>query len=85
MEVKNNIMSFNTDDEFTDFCLCKDAISGIDDKTGIMYYDYPFTDEYLQAVNNGLKFNILDYDSKVMKRGCVNRGIITKRIKNLNL
>lgn len=77
-------MEFRDDKEFTDFCLEKRAQVFTDPDTGLEYFDYPFTSEYLNAVSNGDHFRILDPGSRIMKRGCICRGIITKWIDNLS-
>lgn len=77
-----NIMYFDTDDEFTDFCLNSNpTIIATDTGT---FYDYDFTPMYNDAIANGVQFMINDDKSKVKKRGCVCRGLITKRVENLN-
>ena len=76
-------LHFDNDDAFTDFCLESKAVVLTNDDTGLQYFDYPFTEEYLDAVRDGDSFHIDDPDSKVMRRGCVCRGIITKWVDNL--
>lgn len=81
IEFKNTLF-FESDDEFIDFVLCQNPVVA-STESGIHYYDYPFTQEYEDAISAGKEFSILDYNSKVTKRGCVYRGIITKRVQNL--
>ena len=78
-----NVMVFDTDDEFTNFCLNSEPTLYNDSTTGIGYYDYEFTPSYIDAINSGKQFMIVETNSKIMKRGCVSRGIITKKVSNL--
>ena len=83
MKTENNKMYFVNDDEFTDFCLCKDYEVFHDDITNLDYYDFPYTYAYDDAVKNNMVFIIEDPNSKITKRGCVCRGFITKKVSNL--
>lgn len=82
---EDNVMIFSSDDEFINFCLCSDPIMSTKEINGKEYvmYDYGFTNNYNYALANNIMFRIDDENSKVMKRGAVNRGIITKKISNL--
>lgn len=85
IDKERNIITFDTDDEFTDYCMSSSPVSYYNETADMYYYDYPFTDEYINAVNAGTKFSIAAEDSKVVKRGAVCRGLITKPVKNLRL
>ena len=93
-----NIMHFKNDDEFYNFCVepaiiinkcgCKgncneSCCNECCDCPKRFYQDFPFTDEYVKAVNNGTHFMIDDEDSQIYKRGAVSYKSITKNVHNL--
>lgn len=75
------ILSFKDDEEFTNYCLKPDPIIRTNDVC--TYYDYEYSDNYLNDVENGVLFKIEDSNSKVKKRGVVCRKLITKPVQNL--
>lgn len=81
--MEDNVLVFENDDEFTQFCLEDNPTAYHDDMTGLDGFDYKFTDWYNDAVKEGKLFRILDPASKVKKHRCVNKGIITKPVENL--
>lgn len=82
-KLKDNRMFFKNDDEFINFCLKSDPTIYHNDEYNFRYFDYDFTDEYNNAINNGINFIINDPNSLVFKRKAVNKGLITKPIQNL--
>lgn len=77
-----DLMFFDNDDQFIDYCLSSSPTIFNDDD-GIPYYDYEFNKHYVDWVNSGKGFVIRDPKSLVFKRGCVYRGMITKPIRNV--
>ena len=83
METKGNYLIFDTDNEFTDFCLAQDAAGIIveDSKTGIMTVQFQqpwernYSDMYLQCLEEGKTFVIKEKDSAVCRRGCVSKRV----------
>lgn len=67
---KNGIMYFESDEEFTDFCVAPYAtIQRMSD--GTLYVDGDYSDEYKDCIKKGTKFIIKDEDSEVCERQCV--------------
>lgn len=61
---------FASDQEFEDFCVAPYAeIKEMDD--GLMYVSGKYSDEYLECLEDDVKFVIRDEDSVVYKRQCV--------------
>ena len=79
---KNKIIFFDNDDQFIDYCFKKTPSFYTSDK-GNSYYDYDYTDDYKHWISLGNGFVIKDPKSLVCKRGCVNRGVVTKAVDNL--
>lgn len=81
-----NIMYFDTDNDFYEFCVLPKLVpiqyTNIDGD--IAYYtDFNFTNAYQDAIKNGIKFVIKDEDSQIQKHGSVTYRTITKPIENL--
>lgn len=74
---KSNILFFENDDEFADFCIAPYAIVKISEK-GNPYYEGEFSEIYLKAIEEGKKFVIKDEDSKVYKRSSVSARVFAK-------
>lgn len=83
MKIENNVIIFDNDDEMTDYCISNNPVAFYDESINCYYYDYPFTSEYNDALNSGKTFKVNCENSKIMKRGCVCRGLITKKVENL--
>ena len=81
-----NIMYFDNDDEFYQFCVAPVVIPIASTKDGITSYsfDFDFTQGYKNALSNGKRFVIKDEDSQIYKRGAVTYRTITKPIQNLD-
>jgi len=78
-----NVMLFNNDNEFIDFCFSPNIKIFKPEGTNIDCYDYPLSDEYYEAIKNNTKFYINQTNSDVKKRKCVYRGLITKPVENI--
>lgn len=86
METKNNIIFFNDDNEFYQYCVVPELIpvQYIDNSGDTKFYtDFNFTPEYKNAINNGMTFIIKDENSNIFKHGSVSYRTITKDIQNL--
>lgn len=89
MRQEGNIIYFDNDQHFTDYCLKPERViipKKPEDKVPeyIMgYYDYEYTDEYLDAVKQGMQFVIEDKTSRIMHRGYVTKDIVSKKVSNL--
>jgi hypothetical protein len=70
MEIKDNIVFFESDDEFTDFCVAPFAKVKTDEN-GSSYYEGDYSDMYKEYLQQGLIFMIKDENSVVCKRQCV--------------
>lgn len=81
-EEKMKILLFETDDDFTSFCLKPDYVI-LTSEDGGVYSDIEFTDEYLKAVETGVKFCIKAEKSNIRKRGVVQKGVLSKPVENV--
>lgn len=78
----DNIICFKSDDECINFVLePKLTVYQTDD--GDLAAGINYTNDYLNALNAGKKFMILDENSVVYKRGCVWNRYATMPIDNL--
>lgn len=82
--MEDNKLYFANDDEFINFVLSSVPEMTLNTKVDKYVYDYPFTQNYYDALDRGCVFVITDPLSKVLKRGCVYRGLITKKVDNLH-
>ena len=69
MEIKDNIVFFESDEEFTDFCVAPYA--RLKDEDGVVYYKGEYSEMYKKYLQQGMIFMIKDEDSVVCKRQCV--------------
>lgn len=78
------ILYFNTDDEFQNFCILPYATLGLSEITGEPCQKINFTKEYMDAVAAGKRFKIRNEDSVIYKRGMITGpngiGIIVKNL-----
>lgn len=81
MERKNNIIYFESDDEFLDYCLDKRPI--IKEGKHCKYTDYEFTKLYYDELKNGTRFCIKDENSAIEKHGVITFRTISKKVDNL--
>lgn len=77
------IIVFDNDSDFEFYCLKPKYEINQSEISGTLYYDLAFTDTYIKDVKDGVMFCIDDPKSKVVKRGCVTRGVVSKRVDNL--
>lgn len=77
------IIVFDNDNDFEFYCLKPKYEINQSEVSGTLYYDLAFTDTYLNDVRDGVMFCIDDPKSKVVKRGCVTRGVVSKKVDNL--
>ena len=74
MEKIDDIIYFESDEEFTDFCVAPYAVIK-QSKKGGYYVAGEYSDEYLKCVEMGKKFVIKDEDSMVFERQCVSKRV----------
>ncbi len=74
MKIKGNIIYFESDDEFTDFCIAPNATIEYR-KDGSSRILNCYSDLYKENVKQGNSFVIRDENSKVYKRGCVSKHV----------
>jgi len=74
MEERNNTVYFESDDEFTDFCVALYAVVKQSEK-GTYYVEGEYSDEYLECIEKGMTFVIKDEDSVVFNRQCVSKRV----------
>ena len=74
MEESNNTIYFESDDEFTDFCVAPYVVVKQSEK-GTYYVEGDYSDEYLDCIEQGKTFIIKDEDSVVFKRQCVSKRV----------
>lgn len=77
------IIVFDNDNDFEFYCLKPKYEINQSEVSGTLYYDLAFTDTYLKDVRDGVMFCIDDPKSKVVKRGCVTRGVVSKKVDNM--
>jgi hypothetical protein len=70
MEIKDDIVFFESDDEFTNFCIAPIAQIKRSEK-GTLYCGGDYSDMYKTFVEEGKTFIIKDEDSQVYKHQCV--------------
>ena len=87
MNTKDNIIYFDSDNEFYDYCVVPELVpvQYIDSEGNERYYSsFNFSSEYNKAIDNGMRFVIKDEDSKIYQHGCVSYRTISKDIQNLD-
>ena len=77
------IIIFDNDEAFEQFALKPDYVLRTSAKSDMTYYDIEFSDEYLDAIKGDTHFYFSDRNSKVRKRGVVQRGVLSKRVENI--
>lgn len=85
---KQNIIYFDSDDEFYDYIVNPEMIicqTQRTDKYGnpVYYADWDFTKAYYDALQNKTVFIIKNEDSQIYKRGAVSYRTSTKPVQNL--
>lgn len=77
MEIKDDILFFESDDEFADVCIAPYAVVVIrEDGMPTICSDY--SDIYKRCIEEGKTFIIMDVDSKVYRRHCVCKRVPVK-------
>ena len=87
MTTKDNIIYFDNDNEFYEYCVVPELVpvQYIDSEGNEKYYsDFKLSSQYNNAINNGIRFIIKDEDSQIYKHGCVSYRTISKDIQNLD-
>lgn len=74
----SNVMCFESNEEFADFCVAPFAVVKRSEN-GTLYYEGEYSEVYKKCVEEGKTFIIKDENSQVFKRKCV-----TKRVPVLN-
>ena len=74
MEEVNNIIYFESDEEFTDFCIEPYAVIKKSGK-GSLYYEGEYSSKYKRCVEERKKFIIKNENSLVYKRQCVSKRV----------
>ena len=75
MEIIENIIAFESDEEFENFCIAPyGVIVYINDGT-ISTWEGVYTDQYKDAIQKGMTFIIKDEDSVVFERKCVSKRV----------
>lgn len=85
-KIKSNIIYFNSDDEFYQFCVVpKLVVMETTDENGNVshYTTFDFSYAYKKALADGNMFVIKDEDSNIFKNGCVSYRTITRPVSNL--
>jgi hypothetical protein len=75
METRGNIIYFESDNEFTDFCLAPYGVVVHPENSSSPYWTGVYSDEYKEAINEGMIFVIKDEDSVVFKHKCVTKRV----------
>jgi hypothetical protein len=86
MNTVGNIIYFDNDNEFYEFCVTpKLFVTPFIDRLGNenYYTDFSLSNQYNESINNGIKFVIKDKNSQIYKRKKVSYRTITKDIQNL--
>jgi len=77
IENENNIIFFESDDEFTDFCIAPYAVvKRLSD--GTPFVEGQYSDMYKKYIEQGKTFIIKDENSQVYKRQCVTKRVPVK-------
>ena len=73
------IIPFESDEEFTDFCVAPYAYIERNDN-GVFYTHGDYSDEYKQCIEQGKRFVIKDEDSVVFERKQVSKRVPVKSL-----
>ena len=77
MTEEKNIVFFESDDEFTDFCIAPYAVVKRS-ADGTLSVEGQYSDMYKKYIEEGKTFIIKDEDSKVYKHQCVSKRVPVK-------
>ena len=78
MEALGNIILFESDEEFTDFCLEPYGQTIKSEKEELVYTGV-YSEKYKKCISEGIKFLIKDKDSIVPERNCVSKRVPIER------
>lgn len=67
-------MYFESDEEFTDFCVAPFAVVKRSEN-GTLYYEGGYSENYKKCIKEGKTFIIKDENSLVYKRQCVTKHV----------
>lgn len=81
----DNIIYFDSDEDFYKFCVVPELITIECDIDGVKhyYYDFDFSYLYKDAIKQGKHFIIKDENSSIFKNKTISYRTITKPIQNL--
>lgn len=82
MEYIDNIIFFDTDEEFEVFAIKPEYVYKTI-RNGVSTYDLDYTDCYNDAITNNKQFCFRNTDSKIAKRNAVSINAVTKPISNI--
>lgn len=82
METVDNIIFFDTDEEFEMFAIKPEFVYRTI-RNGMTTYDLDYTDGYNDAVGSNKQFCFRNTDSKIAKRNAVSVNAVTKPISNI--
>ena len=74
MEIKKNIISFDSDKEIEDFCIASYAAVKRS-ANGTLFVEGQYSDMYKKYIEEGKTFIIKDEDSRVYKHQCVSKRV----------
>jgi hypothetical protein len=77
MEKIDNIIYFESDDEFTDFCIAPYAVVKRSSE-GTLFVEGQYSDMYKKYIEEGKTFIIKDEDSQVFKHQCISKRVPVK-------
>lgn len=87
MNTIDNIIYFDSDNEFYEYCVIPELIPiQYTDGEGVerYYTDFNLSPQYNDAIKNNMRFVIKDENSQIYKHGAVSYRTITKDIQNLD-
>jgi len=79
---EDKIIIFNDDDEFFTFVVNPNLIVK-KNPLGILYHTWDYTDDYKNAILNGMYFKILDPKSRMKYRNNITYKLVPKKIQNI--
>ena len=77
MTEEKNIVFFESDDEFTDFCIAPYAVVKRS-ADGTLSVEGQYSDMYKKYIEEGKTFIIKDEDSQVFKHQCISKRVPVK-------
>lgn len=80
-----NMIFFDSDDDFTDFCLAPYGVLIYDKEGSPSTYSGVYSEEYKDCIAKGMKFVIRDPHSKVYKHHCVTKRVPIQGTKETRL